>query len=90
MGHLASEQDRQEIVDNNAKVRLFGRDSMLIFYGLQCLPMNENVLEHVIKHIKHEMYYCARGILIHKGGKESALETYEKVINTLSKMQAKK
>lgn len=52
--------------------------------------MNKDVLDHIIKLTEHEMDMCKLDLLIHEGGKESALETYEKVVKALTKMKAKK
>lgn len=52
--------------------------------------MNNDVLDHIIKWCKEQLRYCESGILIHDGDKESALETYEKVIKTLTDMMTHK
>ncbi len=49
--------------------------------------MNDDVLDHIIKLCKNEMRMCKSDYLIHVGGKESALETYKKVLEILMQMR---
>jgi len=47
------------------------------------MKMNSDVIKHIIKMCHNEMKYCKIGILIHKGGKEDAIATYERIISML-------
>jgi hypothetical protein len=49
--------------------------------------MNDDVLNHVIKFCKDAEYMCKLGNLMHEGGKESALETYTRIIEMLTDMK---
>ncbi|MFW9804178.1 MAG: hypothetical protein ACFFFC_16070 [Candidatus Thorarchaeota archaeon] len=51
--------------------------------------MNEDVIEHITKWVKDQKIQCEYGNLIHDGGKDSAIETYEEVIQMLTGMGKK-
>jgi len=51
--------------------------------------MNDDVMNHIIKLVKNEIEMCHGGMLIHDGGKESAIETYQAVVQMLTEMRAR-
>ena len=49
--------------------------------------MNENVINHIVKWCNREMGMCQSGFLIHDGGKDDALATYQAIIRLLEEMK---
>lgn len=50
--------------------------------------MKDDVINHAIKWCNDQMRMCESGFLIHDGGKDDALATYQAIIRMLEEMKA--
>jgi hypothetical protein len=51
--------------------------------------MNDDVINHAVKWCKDQMTMCQDGFLIHDGGKDDALATYQVILEMLTEMKEK-